>query len=49
LGSKEEPGRGVAGLVRVDLGVGQPGVIIHRCMDEPMADQRMAVAAPLAA
>jgi len=33
----------------VDLGIGQPGVIVHRSMDEPMADQRMAVAAALAA
>jgi hypothetical protein len=49
LGSGEEPDRGLAGLVRVDLGVGQPGVVIDGGVDEPMTLQRGVMAAELAA
>jgi hypothetical protein len=33
----------------VDLGIGQPGVVIDGGVDEPMTDQRVVVAAELAA
>ena len=49
LGSDQEPGRGLAGLIGVDLGIGEARVIINRGVDEPMAVQRVAVTAGLAA
>jgi hypothetical protein len=49
LGPIQEPHRGLASFVRVDLGIGQPGVIIHRRVDEPMPDQPVAIAAAVAA
>ena len=45
LSSVQEPDGGLAGLIRMDLGVGQPGVVIDRGVDEPMAGQRVMVAA----
>jgi hypothetical protein len=41
LGSKEEVGRGLAGLIRVDLGIGQPGVVVDRGVNEPIAADRV--------
>jgi hypothetical protein len=49
MGSMEEAGCGLAGLVGMDLGIGQPGVIIHRGVDEAVADQLVAIAAALTA
>jgi hypothetical protein len=40
LGPLHEPGRGLAGLIGVDLGIGQPGMVIDRGMDEPHARPR---------
>ena len=47
--SGQEPSRGLPPLVGVDLGIGQPGVIIDRGVDEPMTVQRVAMAASPAA
>jgi hypothetical protein len=41
LGPLEEPGRGLAGLIGVDLGIGQPGVVVDRGVDEPIAADRV--------
>lgn len=49
MGSVKEPGRGLTSLIGVDLGIGEAGVIIHGGVDEPMAVQRVAVAAGAAA
>ena len=49
VGSGQEPGRRLLGLVGVDLGIGQPGVVIDGGVDEPMASQRVMVAAAAAA
>ncbi len=49
MGSGQEPGCGLSPLVGVDLGIGQPGVVIDGGVDEPMAGQKMVMAAGLAA
>jgi hypothetical protein len=49
LGPGQEPGGSLAGLIGVDLGIGQPGVVIDGGVDEPMTDQWVVVAAELAA
>jgi hypothetical protein len=49
LGPLHEPGRGLAGLTGVDLGIGQPGVIIDRGVDEPLPVQGVVMAADLSA
>jgi hypothetical protein len=45
----QEPSSGLAGLVAVDLGIGQPGVVINGGVDEAVAGQGVMVAAALAA
>jgi hypothetical protein len=49
LGPLEERRCGLTSLVRVDLGIGEAGVVIDRGVDEPMAGQGVAVAAALTA
>jgi hypothetical protein len=48
LGSGQEARGGLAGLIRVDLGIGQPRMIVDGGVDETVADQRVVMAAALA-
>jgi hypothetical protein len=48
LSPLEEPDRGLAGLIGVDLGIGQPGVVINGGVDEPVALPRVVMTAELA-
>jgi hypothetical protein len=48
-GSAKEPSRGLAALIRVDLGVGQPGVVIDGGVDIPLTNQGVVMAAALSA
>jgi hypothetical protein len=45
VGTDEESGGGLAGLVGVDFGVGQPGVVVDGGVDVAVADQRVVMAA----
>ena len=41
LGAVQEAGRGLAGLIGVDLGIGQPRVVVDRGVNEPVAADRV--------
>ena len=48
LGPLAEPDRGLAGLIGVDLGIGEAGVVINGGMDEAVAVPRVVMTAELA-
>jgi hypothetical protein len=49
LGSRQEPDRGLLGLIWVDFGIGEPRVVIDRGVDEAVAGQWLMMAAAPAA